>query len=265
MRRPKRHWSKDVLVTVFVSLPSLDIWYFTFYLLVYLVACRSHLPPHKYWLPHSPTPSLTMPPKAVPKEKPAKGDEGECPDWSLLWCCLQCSGGGRSAAYFVGSGIHQLISQLVTQYLKSVSEEKRLSLPQLISRSIDPTPVVCPLKASLLLISRPKILFHFFLERSCSSPRSSDFTSFPSFPQLLLTTTDASADVAANLKGKVPKPMAQKIMLTLAGESATSISRQWADQSEKGTLTKKDYGKQTIFVYNQVSYREPGWFGRADV
>jgi len=50
-----------------------------------------------------------------------------------------------SAAYFVVSGIHQLISQLVAQYLKSVSEENRLSLPQLISRSIDLTQVVRPL------------------------------------------------------------------------------------------------------------------------
>jgi len=30
-------------------------------------------------------------------------------------------------------------------------------------------------------------------------------------------------------------------------------------------LTKKDYGKQSIFVYNQVSYRDLGLFGRTDV
>ncbi|ORX34637.1 Tat binding protein 1-interacting protein-domain-containing protein [Kockovaella imperatae] len=46
----------------------------------------------------------------------------------------------------------------------------------------------------------------------------------------------ASADVSANLKGKVPKPAAQKILTTLA---------------EKGSLTMKTYGKQTIFVYDQ--------------
>jgi hypothetical protein len=37
--------------------------------------------------------------------------------------------------------------------------------------------------------------------------------------------THLIADVAANLKGKVPKPMAQKIMLTLAGELAVSLLR----------------------------------------
>jgi hypothetical protein len=112
----------------------------------------------------------------------------------------------------------------VAQYLKSVSEEKRLSLLQLIIRSTDPTQVVCPLNPFLLLISRPLLLFHFFLELSYSSPTLSNFTSFPSFPHFLLTTTDKSADVAANLKGKVPKPMAQKIMMTLAGESAAGSS-----------------------------------------
>lgn len=36
------------------------------------------------------------------------------------------------------------------------------------------------------------------------------------------------------------------------------VSSQWmkndisADQAEKGILTKKEYGKQVIFVYNQV-------------
>ncbi|KAK4688016.1 26S proteasome regulatory subunit, ATPase 3, interacting protein, partial [Tremellales sp. Uapishka_1] len=47
----------------------------------------------------------------------------------------------------------------------------------------------------------------------------------------------ASTDVSANLKGKVAKPLAQKILVTL---------------TEKGSLTQKTYGKQTIFVYNQT-------------
>ena len=63
-----------------------------------------------------------------------------------------------------------------------------------------------------------------------------------------------SADVAANLKNKVPKAAAQKIMLALAGELADSCPVDIADSTEQGTLTKKDYGKQTIFVYNQVSF-----------
>ncbi|ORY34339.1 Tat binding protein 1-interacting protein-domain-containing protein [Naematelia encephala] len=46
----------------------------------------------------------------------------------------------------------------------------------------------------------------------------------------------ASTDVSANLKNKVPKAAAQKILASLA---------------DKGALTVKTYGKQTIFVYNQ--------------
>ena len=52
-----------------------------------------------------------------------------------------------------------------------------------------------------------------------------------SYPDLLLflrsplISTDDLADVAANLKGKVPKPMAQKIMLTLAGKSAEMVQQ----------------------------------------
>jgi len=46
-------------------------------------------------------------------------------------------------------------------------------------------------------------------------------------------------------------------MLVLAGELADSRSVDIADSIEKGTLTKKDYGKQTIFVYNQVSLWVP--------
>ncbi|RXK39104.1 hypothetical protein M231_03609 [Tremella mesenterica] len=46
----------------------------------------------------------------------------------------------------------------------------------------------------------------------------------------------SSTDVSANLKNKVPKPAAQKIMLTLA---------------ERGEIVKKEYGKQQVFVYNQ--------------
>jgi hypothetical protein len=154
----------------------------------------------------------------------------------------------------------------VAQYLKSVSEEKRLSLPQLISRSTDPTQVVRPLTSSLVLFSFLIPFFHFLFDLSCSSPPSSVSSSFPSLPHFLPIPTDGAADVAANLKGKVPKPMAQKIMLTLAGKSASDFpGNHQADEPEKGTLTKKDYGKQSIFVYNQVSCRALGTFVRADV
>ena len=63
-----------------------------------------------------------------------------------------------------------------------------------------------------------------------------------------------SADVSANLKNKVPKAAAQKVMMTLAGELSALGERQTASlrYSEKGILTKKEYGKQVIFVYNQV-------------
>lgn len=47
----------------------------------------------------------------------------------------------------------------------------------------------------------------------------------------------AATDVSANLHGSVSKPLAQKALLSLA-------------QKEK--LVKKDYGKQTIFVYPQA-------------
>ncbi|WVQ76279.1 hypothetical protein IAR50_005944 [Cryptococcus sp. DSM 104548] len=46
----------------------------------------------------------------------------------------------------------------------------------------------------------------------------------------------ASADVVANLKNRVPKTLAVKILATLA---------------EKGQLTVKTYGKQLLYVYNQ--------------
>ncbi|KAL1404986.1 hypothetical protein Q8F55_008603 [Vanrija albida] len=46
----------------------------------------------------------------------------------------------------------------------------------------------------------------------------------------------ASTDVSTNLKNKVTKPEAQKALLALA---------------DKGQLTMKLYGKQSIFVYNQ--------------
>ncbi|CAA7259152.1 unnamed protein product [Cyclocybe aegerita] len=45
-----------------------------------------------------------------------------------------------------------------------------------------------------------------------------------------------AVDVAANLKGAVPKTATQKILVALA---------------EKGELTQKVYGKTTFFVYNQ--------------
>lgn len=43
-------------------------------------------------------------------------------------------------------------------------------------------------------------------------------------------------DISANLKGAVPKPATQKILLALA---------------EKGDVTQKTYGKATLFVANQ--------------
>ncbi|GHJ89156.1 hypothetical protein NliqN6_5558 [Naganishia liquefaciens] len=46
----------------------------------------------------------------------------------------------------------------------------------------------------------------------------------------------ASTDVSANLKNKVTKANAQKVLQSLA---------------DKGSLTMKMYGKQSIFVYNQ--------------
>ncbi|KIM45056.1 hypothetical protein M413DRAFT_66480 [Hebeloma cylindrosporum] len=46
-----------------------------------------------------------------------------------------------------------------------------------------------------------------------------------------------AVDVAANLKGAVPKTATQKILVTLA---------------EKGELVQKVYGKTTFFVYNQA-------------
>ncbi|KAK8845437.1 hypothetical protein IAR55_006150 [Kwoniella newhampshirensis] len=48
----------------------------------------------------------------------------------------------------------------------------------------------------------------------------------------------ASADVTANLKNKVPKAAAVKVLAALA---------------EKGQLTVKPYGKQLIYLYNQSS------------
>ncbi|KAI9456843.1 TBPIP-domain-containing protein [Lactarius psammicola] len=45
-----------------------------------------------------------------------------------------------------------------------------------------------------------------------------------------------AVDVSANLKGAVPKPATQKILLALA---------------EKGEVTQKTYGKATLFVANQ--------------
>jgi len=45
-----------------------------------------------------------------------------------------------------------------------------------------------------------------------------------------------AVDVSANLKGTVPKPATQKILLALA---------------EKGEVTQKTYGKATLFVANQ--------------
>jgi hypothetical protein len=42
--------------------------------------------------------------------------------------------------------------------------------------------------------------------------------------------------------------------MTLAGKLTRCAISIWriAYQAEKGILTKKDYGKQVIFVYNQV-------------
>lgn len=86
------------------------------------------------------------------------------------------------------------------------------------------------------------------------------------------------ADVSANLKGKVSKPVAQKVLTDLAGETPSTLTQQslpeyltfegirglffttsayWdltTNEKEKGLLTVKAYGKQTIFVYNQVSH-----------
>ncbi|KAN0130517.1 Tat binding protein 1(TBP-1)-interacting protein (TBPIP) domain containing protein [Lactarius tabidus] len=45
-----------------------------------------------------------------------------------------------------------------------------------------------------------------------------------------------AVDISANLKGAVPKPATQKILLALA---------------EKGDVTQKTYGKATLFVANQ--------------
>lgn len=65
-----------------------------------------------------------------------------------------------------------------------------------------------------------------------------------------------AADVSANLKNKVPKAAAQKVLQALAGklvklcEHAFRLS---ANNSDRGDLTLKPYGKQSIFVYNQVS------------
>jgi 26S proteasome regulatory subunit (ATPase 3-interacting protein) len=54
-------------------------------------------------------------------------------------------------------------------------------------------------------------------------------------------TASSKADVSANLKGAVSKPACQKALSALA---------------EKGNLTMKMYGKQSVFVYPQV--REGG-------
>ena len=62
------------------------------------------------------------------------------------------------------------------------------------------------------------------------------------------------ADVAANLKGKVPKAAAQKIMLALTGLQNLILSTLIADSQDRGEVVKKDYGKQQVFVYNQVSH-----------
>lgn len=67
-----------------------------------------------------------------------------------------------------------------------------------------------------------------------------------------------SADISANLKNKVPKAAAQKVLAILAGEwqSTRDLDRSLITATDKGSLTMKTYGKQTIFVYSQVS--EPG-------
>lgn len=68
------------------------------------------------------------------------------------------------------------------------------------------------------------------------------------------------ADISANLKNKVTKTNAQKVLGSLAGKY-NSFPKQLnhdADHrimvySDKGLLTCKTYGKQSIYVYNQVS------------
>ncbi|WOO86047.1 homologous-pairing protein 2 [Vanrija pseudolonga] len=61
----------------------------------------------------------------------------------------------------------------------------------------------------------------------------------------------ASTDVSTNLKNKVTKPEAQKALIALA---------------EKGQLTMKLYGKQSIFVYNQsqLPVLDPEEFSQLD-
>jgi hypothetical protein len=60
-------------------------------------------------------------------------------------------------------------------------------------------------------------------------------------------TASSKADVSANLKGAVTKPACQKALSALA---------------EKGNLTMKMYGKQSVFVYPQVraAWRAFDWF-----
>ncbi|TXT04399.1 hypothetical protein VHUM_04166 [Vanrija humicola] len=61
----------------------------------------------------------------------------------------------------------------------------------------------------------------------------------------------ASTDVSTNLKNKVTKPEAQKALVALA---------------DKGLLTMKPYGKQSIFVYNQsqLPVLDPEEFAQLD-
>jgi hypothetical protein len=70
-----------------------------------------------------------------------------------------------------------------------------------------------------------------------------------------------AADISANLKNKVTKTNAQKVLGSLAGEynsfpeQLNNDANVWimSDTSDKGLLTCKTYGKQSIYVYNQVS------------
>ncbi|KAL7411796.1 Tat binding protein 1-interacting [Mrakia frigida] len=60
----------------------------------------------------------------------------------------------------------------------------------------------------------------------------------------------ASTDISANLKQAVSKAAAQKALLSL---------------SDKGLLTKKDYGKQTVFVYPQEAAGDSAESSLADL
>jgi hypothetical protein len=70
-----------------------------------------------------------------------------------------------------------------------------------------------------------------------------------------------AADISANLKNKVTKTNAQKVLGSLAGKynffpeqlNNDADVRIVPDISDKGLLTCKTYGKQSIYVYNQVS------------